>query len=86
MADKNDERRFPLQQVDVDTLSLHWIRSQRDSKALERFNTALDVAQQPANVRTGEREHLLRVLERDAQDMKKAGIIQTHQSYPLPGG
>ncbi|KEG07057.1 hypothetical protein DQ04_11091020 [Trypanosoma grayi] len=53
VADQNDERRLPLQQVDVDTLSLHWIRSRLNSRAVERFHTVRGLEQQPANFRTG---------------------------------
>ncbi|KEG06658.1 hypothetical protein DQ04_12861010 [Trypanosoma grayi] len=85
VADKNGERRFPLQQVDVDTLSPHWVWSQLNSKVLERFNTLWGLAQHPAKLGTGEREPLLRMAEGDAQVMKKAVIIQTAPKLPATG-
>ncbi|KEG06395.1 TcC31.12 [Trypanosoma grayi] len=85
VADKTDERKLPLQQVDVDTPSLHWIRSRLNSTALERFNTVWDLVQQPAFARAGEREPLLRMTEEDAQVMKKAGIIQPASKLPTTG-
>ncbi|KEG06113.1 TcC31.12 [Trypanosoma grayi] len=85
VANKNDESKLPLQQVGVDTPSLHWIRSRLNSRALERFNTVWDLAQQPAIFRTGERGPLLRMAGGGAQVMKKAGIIQTASKLPTTG-
>ncbi|KEG07072.1 rab1 small GTP-binding protein, partial [Trypanosoma grayi] len=85
VTDKNDESKLPLQQVDVDTLSLRWVWSRLNSKALERFNAVWDLAQQPAIFRTGERGPLLRMAGGGAQVMKRAGIIQTAPKLPTTG-
>ncbi|ORC89420.1 uncharacterized protein TM35_000121950 [Trypanosoma theileri] len=84
VATKDEEARLPLQQINIGTLSTHWIRERLNNSAWGRWDEVWNIMQKP-EFHARRRESNERINNAEAQRMKEAGIICTASSRPTTG-
>ncbi|ORC93273.1 uncharacterized protein TM35_000011500 [Trypanosoma theileri] len=85
LPSKEEEDRLPLQQVDVDPLSLKWIRRRLKQEAQDYFNRVWNIMRRPPTPNEEKGEPHLRIKEKDAVLLKKAGVIREASEHPTIG-
>ncbi|KAH9598804.1 hypothetical protein LSM04_001780 [Trypanosoma melophagium] len=85
LASQEEEDRFPLQQIDVNSLSLKWIRRRLKPEAREHFNKVWNIMRRPPAFNDQKGEPHLCIKQKDAVLMKTAGVIREASEHPTRG-